>query len=242
MAGGAIFASRSPIMRSDHTIRQWAEDDRPREKLAIKGRHALSDAELLAILLNSGSQRESAVEVGQRILREAGGRLSELGKYRLRDLTAFRGVGRAKAISVLAALELGNRRRAEKTLQRKKVTASEEVFEIFQGMLADLPHEEFWILLLNRANHIVDKHLISRGGISGTVADTRIIFKLAVEGLASSVILCHNHPSGNLKPSQADIDLTKRLAEAGHVMDIPVIDHLIVSDAGYYSFSDEGKL
>ncbi len=229
-------------MEDLHTIRQWAEDDRPREKFLNKGRQVLSDAELLAIMLNSGDQRSSAVELARRVLKQNGDRLSELGRSTVKDLKGINGIGEAKVITLLAVLELGRRRRAERPQKKKKVTGSEEVFEVFHGVLGDLPHEEFWIILLNRANQLLDKHLISRGGISGTIADTRIIFKLAIDGLASSVILCHNHPSGNLKPSKADIDLTKRLSDAGTVMDIPVLDHLIVSDEGYYSFADEGRL
>ncbi|MFQ5335958.1 MAG: RadC family protein, partial [Flavobacteriales bacterium] len=187
------------------TIKSWAEEDRPREKLLAKGPASLSDAELLAILIRSGNTKESAVELARKVLMDAENNLNILGKLGIRELTTRKGIGEAKAITIAAALELGRRRRQEEILQKKKITCSSDVFEIFQPMLSDLPHEEFWILLLNRANKIIGTHCISRGGIAGTVTDTRIIFKLSLEELASSIVLCHNHPSGNNKPSDSDI-------------------------------------
>jgi DNA repair protein RadC len=224
------------------SIKAWAEDDRPREKMASKGRSALSDAELVAILIGSGNWNESAVELSKRILKEVNNNLSDLAKLSIEDLKKFKGIGEAKAISIVAALELGRRRKGESTEKKEKITTSKQVHRLFRSQFLDLPHEEFWILLMNRANMPIDKVMISKGGVSGTVADTRNIFKPAIERLASSIILCHNHPSGNLKPSAADIKLTNKLKEVGNIMDIPVLDHLIVSDDGYYSFADEGRM
>jgi len=224
------------------SIKTWAEDDRPREKLLMKGRQALSDAELVAILIGSGSAKESAVALCQRILGSVDNNLNELGKLSVHELMQFKGIGEAKAISIIAALELGRRRREEMPVKRKKITGSEDVFEIFYQQLADLPHEEFWVLALNRANHVLDKFSISSGGVSGTVADARIIFKQAIEKLASSIVLCHNHPSGNIQPSQADLDLTKKLRAAGELLEIEVLDHIIIGQEEYYSFADEDRL
>ncbi len=222
------------------SIKQWAKDDRPREKLRDKGRSILTDAELIAILIRSGNSKDSAVELARQILNFTNNSLNELGKLTVNDLMKFNGIGEAKAISIVAALELGRRRREENPLEKQKITSSKDVYEHFYAHVADLPHEEFWVMLLNRANKVIDKILISRGGVSGTVADTKVIFKVAVERLASSIILCHNHPSGNLKPSNADLKLTNKLKEAGKIMDVPILDHLIISDTGYYSFADEG--
>lgn len=223
-------------------IREWAEDDRPREKLLLKGRQSLSDAELIAILIGSGSKNESAVDLAKRILRESNGNLIELSKLGVHDLTRFKGVGEAKAISVIAALELGKRRRGAEALARKKITSSKDVFEFFTSLAGDQPYENFYILLLNRANKIIRPVQISEGGISGTVADPKKIFKIALEHNASSIILCHNHPSGNIKPSDADIRLTKKLKNAGEMLDVPVLDHLILGEERYYSFADENEL
>ncbi len=223
-------------------IKQWAEDDRPREKLVAKGKSALSDAELLAILLRSGSQKETAVDLSKRILSEVSDNLLELSKLSLADFMKFNGIGEAKALSIIAALELGKRCRVSEVAIREKISGSRDVFEYFQNNLADNQYEEFWILLLNRANKIIKKIIISQGGIAGTVADPKKIFKVALENNASSMILCHNHPSGNIKPSEADIKLTKKLKEAGTLMDISVLDHIIIGDNTYYSFADEGLL
>ncbi|MBN8694963.1 MAG: DNA repair protein RadC [Bacteroidetes bacterium] len=228
--------------RQTLNIKSWAEDDRPREKLFLKGRQALSDAELIAILIGSGNREESAVELSKRILNSASNNLSELGKLSVSDLMNFKGIGDAKAISIIAALELGRRRKETETVKRDKISCSKDVFEIMQPFMLDLPHEEFWLLNLSRSNSVIKKELISRGGVSGTVVDTKMIFKSAVENLASSIIICHNHPSGNLKPSDADIRITKNIKEAGRVMDIQLFDHVIITESGYYSFNDEGML
>lgn len=223
-------------------IKNWAVADRPREKLMDKGRQILSEAELIAILIGSGSRTETAVELSKRILSTVENNLNELGKLSVKELTKFKGIGEAKAISIVAALELGRRRKETDVKKRDKITTSKDVFDIMRTGMLDLPHEEFWILLLNRANDVIKKEMISRGGVSGTVVDTKIIFKSAVENYASSLIICHNHPSGNLKPSEADIRITKTIKEAGKIMEVPLVDHLIVTDASYFSFADEGLL
>jgi DNA repair protein RadC len=223
-------------------ISSWAEEDKPREKLRDKGRQILSDAELLAILIGSGSRTESAVELSKRILQSANNNLHELGKRGIADLIKFKGMGEAKATSIVAALELGRRRKESEAPVKLKISSSKDVFDLMSSQMTDLPHEEFWLVLLNRANCVIRKELISRGGVAGTVVDIRIIFKTAVENYASSIIVCHNHPSGNLKPSEADIRITKNLKEAGKIMEIPLFDHLILTEVGYYSFADEGIL
>lgn len=223
-------------------IHEWAEDDRPREKLLLKGKHSLSDAELIAILMGSGSKSESAVDLAKRILKSSKDNLIELSKLGVKDLVKFKGVGEAKAISIIAALELGKRRRMEEALEKKKIGSSIDVFEYFSGILSDSTYEAFYILMLNRANKIIREIQISEGGMSGTVADPKKIFKLALEQNAAAIILCHNHPSGNIKPSDADIKLTHKLKSAGEMLDLPVIDHIILGEENYYSFADEGKL
>ncbi len=223
-------------------IKAWAEEDRPREKLMEKGRHVLTEAELIAILIGTGNRNESAVGLSKRILASVGNNLNDLGKLNINELQKFKGIGEAKAISVMAALELGRRRKETETLKRDKITSSQSVFDIMKPIFIDLPHEEFWLLMLNRANSVIKKELISRGGVSGTVVDTKIIFKAAVEQYACSIIICHNHPSGNLKPSEADVRITKNIKEAGKIMEIPLIDHLIITENAYYSFADEGGL
>jgi DNA repair protein RadC len=224
------------------TIKLWAEEDRPREKLSLQGRRSLSDAELIAILIGSGNREESAVDLSKRILYACENDLNLLSKQSIQDLTKFKGIGEAKAISIISALELGRRRK--ETLQQEYVLvhSSKDVYSAIKSQLADLNHEEFWILLLNRANKITSKHLISKGGRAGTVADPKIIFNVALQNHATSIILAHNHPSGNLKPSQADIDLTRKLKTAGTYLDLPVLDHLIITDTGFFSFTDEGML
>lgn len=224
------------------TIKLWAEEDRPREKLSLQGRRSLSDAELIAILIGSGSRNESAVELSKRILHNCENDLNFLSKLSIQDLSRFKGIGEAKAISIIAALELGRRRKETARQQHILVQSSKDAYEAIKSQFADLNHEEFWILLLNRANRITSKQLISKGGQAGTVADPKIIFNTALQNHASSVILAHNHPSGNLKPSQADIDLTRKLRSAGAFLDIPVLDHLIVTESGFFSFTDEGML
>lgn len=221
-------------------ILSWAEEDRPREKLLLKGKAALSDAELIAILIGSGTRELSAVDLSKLILQSVNNNLNELAKLSINDLMKFKGIGDAKAISIAAALELGRRRKESEILKKAKVGSSADAYEAIRPYLMDLQHEQFWVLLLNRANEIIRPQQISIGGVSGTVADPKMIFKAAIEHLASAIILVHNHPSGNLTPSQADKDLTKKVKEGGRTLDIPVLDHLIFSDNGYFSFADEG--
>lgn len=226
----------------DKGILSWAEEDRPREKLLLKGRAALSDAELIAILIGSGTRNKSAVDVGKDILKGVDHNLHALAKLTVKDLQRFEGIGEAKAITIVSALELGRRRKAADPLKREKITCSQDAYRIMQPYLLDQLAEQFWIILMNRANDVIKVHNISQGGVSGTVADPKMIFKEALDKLACSLILVHNHPSGNLKPSEADIRLTKKLKEAGQTLDLPVLDHIIFADQGYMSFADEGLL
>lgn len=221
-------------------INQWAEDDRPREKFLLKGKSSLSDSELLAILIGSGSRNESAVQLCQRILASTNNNLNQLGKISVNQLTNFKGIGEAKAISIAAALELGRRRRAEESVELKKITSSKMVFEIMQPIIGELPHEEFWVLYLNNSNKVIHKSQLSKGGLTGTVVDVRLIFKTAFEHNAISIILTHNHPSGKLLASDADIQITKKIKEASRHLEINVLDHIIITENGYYSFNDEG--
>ena len=225
----------------DHLrIAQWAEDDRPREKLLTKGRSNLSNAELLAILIGTGTKALSAVDLAKQVLQQADLNLNNLARLSVKDLTRIKGIGEAKAISIVSALELGRRRKESVAPGKPRITNSIDVVEMIKQDLLDLNHEEFWIVILNRANYVLRKNKISSGGISGTVADPKLIFKSALDYRGSSIILVHNHPSGNLQPSQADITLTKTLKEAGKFLEIPVLDHIIVSDNSYFSFADEG--
>jgi DNA repair protein RadC len=223
-------------------ILNWAEEDRPREKLLLKGRSALSDAELIGILIGSGTPSMSAVDLAKHILNNSGNDLNELARMNVKDLQKFKGIGEAKAISIISALELGRRRKDSEPVKRTKITSSQDIYNLMKPNLLDLPHEEFWVILLNRANHVLKKVQISSGGVSGTVADPKMIFKTALENLASSIILVHNHPSGNLKPSEADDALTKKLKYAGALLDIPVLDHIIFTNCQYFSFADENKI
>ena len=225
-------------------INFWAEEDRPREKMLAQGRRALSDAELIAILIGSGSKNESAVELSRRILAESNNDLNKLATFSIKDLTngRFKGIGEAKAISIIAALELGRRRKETTTQERPQITSSKDAFQLMAPFYSDLNHEEFWIILLNTANRVIGKHKLSKGGRAGTVVDVKILFEEVLSYKATSVILTHNHPSGNLKPSDQDRVLTKRISEAGKLLDIKILDHLIFSDTSYYSFSDEGEL
>ena len=223
-------------------IKSWAEDDRPREKLQLKGKAALSDAELIAILLGSGSRNETAVELAKKILLSANHDLNRLGKLSLEELTQFKGVGTAKAINIITALEVGKRRRLSQAEALPRVTNSADLYELIQPILGDLPHEEFWVIFLNNHNRVLAKKCISKGGLTGTMADTRLIFKEALLLNSTSIVLVHNHPSGNLKPSRPDQLLTKKLKDAGQVMDVPVLDHIIVTDVHYFSFADEGLM
>lgn len=224
------------------SIKSWAEEDRPREKLLLKGKSALSDAELIGILIGSGTPAISAVGLAQRILAHAQHDLNQLAKLNVKDLMKFPGIGEAKAISIVSALELGRRRKQAEPKARPRIRCASEVFDLMRPALLDLPHEEFWVLLLNRRNELISKKSISSGGVAGTVVDPKIIFKYALEELASFVILIHNHPSGNLQPSNDDKKLTKRLKEAGVFMEIPVLDHLIFTDNEFFSFADQGLL
>lgn len=220
-------------------ITNWSEDDRPREKLMLKGKSVLSDAELIAILIGSGSRNESAVDLSKRILASADN-LNILGKMSISQLMNFKGIGEAKAITIIAALELGRRRRAEDTVELTKITSSKLVFEIMQPIIGELFHEEFWVLFLNNSNKVISKSQLSKGGISGTIVDVRLVFKLALENGATGLILCHNHPSRNLQPSDADKQITKKIRQAGDSLDVKVLDHLIITETKYYSFVDEG--
>lgn len=223
------------------SIKSWAEEDRPREKLLLKGKKQLTDAELLAIILGSGNRDESALGLAKRILQAYAADLNELGRSSIRELTErFNGVGEAKAISIIAALELGQRRKLLSLQNRPLISSSKEAYLALAPLLMDLDTEEFWILLLNQANRMIGREKISAGGLAITSVDSRVVFKKALECNATSIVLCHNHPSGNLRPSQSDLDLTQRMRKAGEQLEILVQDHLIVSEAGYYSFSDEG--
>lgn len=224
------------------SIKQWAVEDRPREKMLKHGFRALSNAELIAILIGSGNREESAVELSRRILSDFKNDLDILGKTSVDKLKQFKGMGEAKAINVLAALELGKRRQLSDKKVKDKINSSEDVFHLMTLELSELEHEEFWVLFLDRANNVIDKTKTSQGGVSGTIMDIRIILKQAIDKLASSIILAHNHPSGNLKPSQADKDITKKAKNAANLLDIKVLDHIIVAGIDYYSFADEGLM
>jgi DNA repair protein RadC len=223
-------------------IQQWAEEERPREKMLLKGRLALSDAELLAVLLGSGTAQRSAVDLARQVLHRCHYNLEELGKLSVGELTKIKGIGDAKAIAIVSAFELGRRRTQSIVPKRLVVRSSNDVYEHVKPFLLDLPHEEFWILLLNRANVVIKTSKISAGGIGGTIVDPRLLFREALENLANSIILVHNHPSGTLKPSEADEKLTQKLVEAGKFLDILVLDHLIFTDQGFYSFADHGSI
>ena len=223
-------------------ITNWAEDDRPREKLMLKGKMALSDAELIAILLGSGSRNESAVGLSQRILASVENNLNVLGKQTIESLMKFKGIGKAKAITIVAAMELARRRRAEETVVLTTITSSKHIFLIMQPIIGELLYEEFWLLCLNNANKMIYKTQLSKGGITGTVVDIRMLFKIAFEQNAVRIVLVHNHPSGNLNPSQADIKLTEKIKVATQYLDLHLFDHVIIGENTYYSFADDLKL
>jgi len=223
-------------------ITDWAVEDRPREKLYQKGTSSLSDAELLAILIGSGTKSRSAVDLGRELLSMADNNLNSLGKLSISDLTKIRGIGNARAVTIAAALELGRRRKLAEMPEMPQIKCSRDVFDLVTPVLSDLSHEEFWILFLNRSNKVINRLKIRQGGISGTVTDVRMIMKKAIENLASGIIVCHNHPSGNLSPSESDTRITQKIKEAGNLMDIQLLDHLIISDKDYYSFADNGLL
>jgi DNA repair protein RadC len=229
-----------PLDQNNFPITNLSEDDKPREKLMLKGKSVLSDAELIAILIGSGSRNESAVDLSKKILKSVDNNLNALGKLSIGQLMLFKGIGEAKAISIIAAMELGRRRRTEEGIILTKVTSSKIVFEIMQPIIGELPHEEFWIVYLNNSNKILSKAQLSKGGITGTMVDVRIVFKSALEMGATSLILCHNHPSGTLVPSDADKQITKKLKLAGDSLEIKVLDHLIITETNYFSFADEG--
>lgn len=224
------------------SIKQWADDDRPREKLVQKGRLALSDAELVAILIGSGSKNESAVELSKRILASAGNNLNELGKLSTKQLMQFKGIGEAKAVTIAAALEIGRRRRGERGLKISKIGSSRDAFELLYPRMGELEHEEFWILYLNNANKVLHMAQLSKGGITGTLVDVRLVMKRALELGAVALILAHNHPSGNLRASKADQEITQKLQLAARALDIKVLDHLIIVHKDYLSFADEKML
>jgi DNA repair protein RadC len=227
---------------SSFSIKNWSQDDQPREKLRDKGKASLSDAELVAILIGSGNRNESAVALCKRILASVDNNLSELGKLSIKQLMTFKGIGEAKAISIAAALELGRRRRGEEALEKKKITSSASVFELMQPVIGELEHEEFWIVYLNNSNKVIQKSQLSKGGITGTLVDVRLVLKNALEVGATGLILAHNHPSGTLKPSEADKQITNKLKLASESLDIKVLDHLIVTEKAYFSFADENLL
>ena len=224
------------------SIKNWSQDDQPREKLRDKGKAALSDAELVAILIGSGSRNESAVDLCKRVLASVDNNLNKLGKLTIKQLMGFKGIGEAKAVTIAAAMELGRRRRGEEALEKKKITSSISVFELMQPIIGELPHEEFWIIYLNNSNKVLKKQQLSKGGITGTLVDVRLVLKMALELGATGIILTHNHPSGTLKPSMADQKITQKLKQGGTSLDIKVLDHLIITDRAYFSFADENML
>lgn len=223
-------------------ITDWAVEDRPREKLYRKGTSSLSDAELLAILIGSGTRDRSAVDLGRELLSMVSNNLNSLAKLSISDLTKINGIGNARAVTIAAALELGRRRKLAEIPEVPQIKCSKDVFDLMSPHLSDLQHEEFWILFLNRSNKVINRMKLSQGGISGTVTDVRMVLKKAIEYLASGIIVCHNHPSGNLNPSESDSRITQKIKEAGNLMDIQLLDHLIISDKDYYSFADNGLL
>ena len=230
------------VNKPSTSIKNWAVDDRPREKMLNKGAPALSNSELIAILINNGSKNKTAVELAKEILKLGQDNLNELGKLTLKDFQQIKGIGKAKAITIAAALELGRRRQAASILEKSKIRSSRDIAQYLQASLKDLTHEVFAVVFLNQANKIKHFEIISHGGITATVADPRIILKKALAEEATAIVLCHNHPSGNLQPSNADEELTRKIKEAAALLDIKVIDHIIVSEEGYYSFADEGRI
>lgn len=223
-------------------LKTWSVEDRPREKVMANGVQFLSDTELLAILLGSGTRNVTAVELARQVLHKSGNSLHDLGRQHISDLLAIKGIGPAKAITLLAAMELGRRRGATRQTDRIPVKSSETVFRLFHPILGDLDHEEFWLLMLNRANRVLGRFKVSQGGLSGTVIDTRIILKKALDNLASSIVVCHNHPSGNIQPSDADVKITEKLKKAAEMLEIKLLDHVIIADKSYFSFADEGLI
>ena len=225
-----------------HALTTWAVEERPREKVMANGVQYLSDSELLAILIGSGTRHITAVELARQILKGAGNSLHLLGRQGIGELVRIKGVGPAKAVTILAALELGRRRAGMQHSEKTPVKSSETVYKLFHPLMGDLEHEEFWLLMLNRANRVLGRYKVSQGGLSGTVIDTRIILKKALDNLASSIIVCHNHPSGNKQPSDADLKITEKLKKAAEILEIKLLDHVIIADKSYFSFADEGLI
>lgn len=223
-------------------IKNWLSEDRPREKLMEKGKESLSDSELLAILLGSGNRDESAIGLAQRMLHAVNGKIHLLAKFPIEKLTQFKGVGEAKAITIITALEFGKRRHMEMHSESEKISSSKDVFQIMNPLLGELEHEEFWVLFLNNSNKVLSKYQLSKGGLTATLVDTRLLLKRALEQLAVAVIICHNHPSGKLEPSRADIELTRKIKNACETVDIKLLDHLIITEKTYFSFADENQL
>ncbi|MFI5135086.1 MAG: DNA repair protein RadC [Chitinophagales bacterium] len=236
--------SKSKSYSEPSGIKSWAEEDRPREKLLLKGKNTLSESELIAILLRTGTKEKTAVDIAKELLKKSNNDLNALSKFSVKDILDFHlpGIGETKAITIVAALELGRRRQSSEVKDREKISSSRDAFDAFYPQLADKQHEEFWIMLLNRGNKVIEIISVSSGGLTGTVADVRMIFEHAIKSKATAIMLCHNHPSGNLSPSQLDIDLTKKLVKAGETLDIKVLDHLIIGENKYYSFADEGMM
>ena len=224
------------------TIKKLAKEDRPREKLLLKGKSALSEAELIAILLSSGNKEQTAVELAQHILNQCENDLNNLARLSVKELQKFKGIGEVKAITIVSALEIGRRRKVIESTKKLKIQSSQNAYDLIKGDLMDINHEEFWMILLKRNNEVLKKEMISSGGVSGTFVDSKILFKRALEETASSVILAHNHPSGNLQPSKEDIALTRKIREAGETLDIRILDHLIIGDHSFFSFNDENIL
>ncbi len=224
------------------TIKSLPEEDRPREKLVSKGRQALSSAELIAILIRTGTRNETAIDIAQKIMNKYSSDLNELGKVSVNELSKIHGIGKTKAITIIAALELGRRRQLFEPEKKAQIKSSADIYDYLHPLIGDLPHEEFWVLYLSKSNRVIEREKVSSGGVTGTVVDAKIIIKHAIEKLASSIALCHNHPSGNINPSDADITLTKRIRDAGNLLDITVVDHIIIGDKSYYSFNDEGMI
>ena len=224
------------------SIKSWAEEDRPREKMLAKGKEALSNAELIAILIGSGNSKETAVDLSKRVLHDNKDNLIELSRLTINDLMKYNGIGEAKAVTIAAALELGRRRRFSEALEKPSIKNSQIAYECFYAHLSDLNHEQFWIMLLNNANKVIKLEKIGVGGMTGTTADPKKIFKCALENNAASVMLCHNHPSGNVIPSNADKQITNNLIKAGAFLEIKNLDHIIIGNDNYFSFADEGLL
>jgi DNA repair protein RadC len=223
-------------------IKTWAEEDRPREKMRDYGNAALTDADLLAIMIGSGTADANAVDIAEDILHSVNGSFSELGRRSVKDLMKFKGIGEAKAITIAAALEIGRRRQLSDIVKRDDISGAYDIFQLMLPNLIDLPHEEFWVVLMNNASIVMGKHRISSGGVGGVLVDAKMVFRPAIEALASTLILVHNHPSGQLKPSPKDITITEKFCAAGKLLDIRVADHVIVTNSGYYSFNEAGKI